>query len=143
MKKNIPMQRSILYPEDYILSDFFDLTPVEPPNSWNTSLLMEISHQEIIMQILPSYTQYYNDKGKYIPMINGANYYYNDNAYKAFASFQAVGIYISNYCFQFGSFVQKYFDILLPKYILIFQTLVLDNKSSLDLYIGTKKENII
>lgn len=135
--------KSFLYPEGYILSDLFDLTLIETPNNWEPAFLMEISHQDVIIKIIPSYTVYYNNQGRYTVSMNGGNYYYNDNGYEIFASFEALGIYISNYCFQLESFNQRYFNMLLPKHIVCAENVVIDNEPSLDLYIMTKKEEMI
>lgn len=140
--------RSILYKDNYVLSDFFTFSIVEMPKKvtfnnisqeWEEAFLIETNVNGTTIKIVPSYRVYYNE-GKYTPAVNGANYYYNNNGYQAFASLEAVSIYMSNYCFQSGTFDKKHFDLLFPECILIFSETGDIDSPSLDMYIGTKKE---
>ncbi len=132
--------RSILYKESYSLSELFSFTIIDFEQDWEPAYLIEASIDGQTIKIIPSYIVYYNREGKYIPAMNGANYYYNNKGYEVFGNFEALSTYIGNYCFQFGILNKNSFDILIPQYIVVFEESVIDGETSLDLYIGSKKE---
>lgn len=141
--------KSILYKDNYVLTDFFTFSIVEIPKTvtvdnisrpWEEAFLIETNIDGQSIKIVPSYEVRYNDKGEYTPFVNGANYYYNNNGYQAFASLEALSAYISNYCFQNGTFDNNNFNLLIPEYILIFSETGDPESPSLDMYIGTKNE---
>jgi len=144
----MPELTSILYQDNYVLSDFFTFSIVDIPKTttfnnksveWEEVFLIETNVNGQTIQIVPSYRTYYNE-GKYTPAVNGANCYYNNNGYQAFNSLEALSIYISNYCFQNGTFKKNNFYLLIPEYILVFHETGDPESPSLDMYIGTRKE---
>lgn len=132
--------RSILYEESYSLLELFSFSIIDFEEDWEPAYLIETSIDGQTIKIVPSYTVYYNREGKYTPAMNGANYYYNNNGYEVFANFEALSAYIGEYCFQFGALNKNSFDMLIPQYIVVFEESEIDGETSLDLYIGSKKE---
>jgi hypothetical protein len=71
---------------------------------------------------------------------NGANYYYDNKGYNAFANLESIVLYVKKYCFFGDTMRPKIFNLLIPRYIVIFETTTIDKTLSLDLYIGKKKD---
>ena len=72
--------------------------------------------------------------------VSGANYYYDNMGYSAFANLDAIAAYIRQYCFIGDSLNIKVFNELIPKYIVVFQTVLVNKRESLELYVGKRKD---
>jgi len=135
-----PNTLSSLYAPNYLLSDLFEFSIIKTDASLSAEKALQVNIDGININIIPSYEivdlEEYNTDYR----VNGANYYYDNVGYSAFANLEAIAMYIRKYCFIGNILSTKIFNSLIPKYIVVFQTVLVDKKPSLGLYIGKRKD---
>lgn len=131
---------STLYTKQYVLSDLFEFSLVVIDSSFNPEASIEVEADSTTINIVLSYEVIDIEEPNTDYRVNGANYYYDNNGYTAFADLEAIAIYVRKYCFIGNNLSIQIFDSLIPKYIVLFQTTLIDKEASLELYIGKKKD---
>jgi hypothetical protein len=131
---------SNIYAPNYVLSDLFEFSIVTIDSSFSPEKILETSIDSTTIDIILSYeiTDLKEPNTDY--RVNGANYYYDNMGYSAFANLEAIAIYIRKYCFIGNILSTKIFNSLIPKYIVVFQTVLVNKRESLELYIGKRKD---
>lgn len=131
---------STLYAKQYVLSELFEFSLVGIDSSFSPEASIQVDIDSTTINIVPSYEAIDTEEPNTDYRVNGANYYYDNNGYGAFASLEAIATYVRKYCFIGDELNIQIFNSLIPKYIVVFQTILVDKETSLELYLGKRKE---
>ena len=131
---------SNIYAPKYVLSDLFEFSIVTIDSSFSPEKILETSIDSTTIDIILSYEIIDLKEPNTDYRVNGANYYYDNMGYSAFANLDAIAAYIRQYCFIGDSLNIKVFNELIPKYIVVFQTVFVNKRESLELYVGKRKD---